>query len=151
MSRNSFPKTGAKSEVSVTATGFQPTTTYFVDENSTNWPNWPNDWAKLCVLIFRMYLTVGSCHVKYALQSESTLSSCLNVKEILARKIRKIWSLSDCNWTRTQNHLVCKRTLNHSAKLTKWLSWVVSIYLYDVSDCIFFSCHVRVSVWIHTL
>ena len=25
----------------------------------------------------------------------------------------------DCNWTRTQNHLVLKRTLNHSAK---WLS-----------------------------
>ena len=29
------------------------------------------------------------------------------------------WSLSDWNWTRTQNHLVCNRTLNH---LTKWLS-----------------------------
>ena len=32
--------------------------------------------------------------------------------------------LSDCNWTRTQNHLVRKRTLNHLAKLTyqlgKW-------------------------------
>ena len=26
---------------------------------------------------------------------------------------------SDCNWTRTQNHLVLKRTLNH---LAKWLS-----------------------------
>ena len=26
---------------------------------------------------------------------------------------------NDCNWTRTQNHLVCKRTLNHLAKLTK--------------------------------
>ena len=32
---------------------------------------------------------------------------------------------SDCNWTRTQNHLVLKRTLNHLAKLAslaKWLS-----------------------------
>ena len=26
---------------------------------------------------------------------------------------------SDCNWTRTQNHLVLKRTLNHLAKLAK--------------------------------
>ena len=26
---------------------------------------------------------------------------------------------SDCNWTRTQNHLVPKRTLNHLAKLVK--------------------------------
>ena len=28
--------------------------------------------------------------------------------------------LSDCNWTRSQNHLVCKRTLNH---LANWLSF----------------------------
>ena len=27
--------------------------------------------------------------------------------------------LLDCNWTRTQNHLVCKRTLNHLAKLVE--------------------------------
>ena len=27
--------------------------------------------------------------------------------------------LSDCNWTRTQNHLVYKRTINHLAKLAK--------------------------------
>ena len=37
-------------------------------------------------------------------------------------KMRKIIALhlqSDCNWTRTQNHLVLERTLNH---LAKWLS-----------------------------
>ena len=33
-----------------------------------------------------------------------------------------LWSLSDCNWTWTHNHLVHKRTLNHSTKLAKWLS-----------------------------
>ena len=27
--------------------------------------------------------------------------------------------ISDCNWTRTQNHLVRKRTLNDLTKLTK--------------------------------
>ena len=27
----------------------------------------------------------------------------------------------DCNWTRTQNHLVLKRTLNQMASLAKWL------------------------------
>ena len=43
----------------------------------------------------------------------SKLYSCLNVKELLARSRHKIWTLSDCNWTRTQNHLVCKGTLNH--------------------------------------
>ena len=34
------------------------------------------------------------------------------------------------NWTRTHNHLVHKRTLNHLAKLARWLSCVVSTYLY---------------------
>ena len=29
---------------------------------------------------------------------------------------------SDCSWTRTQNHLVLKQTLNHLAKLANWLS-----------------------------
>ena len=63
----------------------------------------------------------------------------------------KFWNLSDCNWTRTHNHLVHKRTLNHLAKLAKWLSCVVSTYLYGAIDCMFLSCHVRVSEWIHTL
>ena len=70
-------------------------------------------------------VTVCSCHVTYACQSESILYSCLNAKELLARNRHEIWSLSDCNCTRTQNHLVHKRTLNHLAKLTslaKWLS-----------------------------
>ena len=34
-------------------------------------------------------LTVCSCHVTYAFQSESTLCSCLNVKELLARSRRE--------------------------------------------------------------
>ena len=68
----------------------------------------PVEWRKF-------FLTVCSCHVTYAFQSESTLCSCLNVKELLARKRRKIWSLSDCNWAQTHNHLVRKWTLNHFA------------------------------------
>ena len=96
-------------------------------------------------------MTVCSFHVTYAFQSESTLYICLNVKELLAPSRREIWSLSDCNWTRTHNHLVHKRTLNHLAKLAKWLSCVMSTYLYGAFDCAFLSCHVRVSEWIHTL
>ena len=34
--------------------------------------------------------TVCSCHVTYAFESESTLYSCLNVKELLARSRREI-------------------------------------------------------------
>ena len=73
-------------------------------------------------------MTVCSYYVTYAFQSESTLYSCLNVRELLARRRREIWSLSDCNWTRTHNYLVHKRTLSHLAKLAsfaslaKWLS-----------------------------
>ena len=58
--------------------------------------------------------------------------------------------LNDCNWTRTKNHLVHKRIL-HLAKLVKWLSCVLSTHLYSAFDCMFLSCHVRVSEWIHTL
>ena len=78
-------------------------------------------------------LAVCSCHVTYTFQSESTLYSCLNVKELVARSRWEIWCLSDCNLTRTQNHLVRKRTLNHLANwpndLTKWLSqlWMTSL------------------------
>ena len=59
--------------------------------------------------------------------------------------------LTDCNWTRAHNDLVHKRTHNHLAKPAKWLSCFVSTYLYGVFDCMFLSCHVRVSEWIHTL
>ena len=58
--------------------------------------------------------------------------------------------LSDCNWTRTDNHLVRKTTLTPLAKLTKWLSCVVSTYPYDAFDCMFLSCHVGLSEWIYT-
>ena len=83
------------------------------------------NWAIYCK--FRI-MTVCSCHVTYAFQNESTLYSCLDVKEVLAWSRREIWRLSDCNWTQTQNHLVRKQTFNHLAKLsvrlrTKWF-WV---------------------------
>ena len=89
--------------------------------------------------------------VTYAFQSESPLYICLNVNELLVRNRSNVWSLSDCNGNRTHNHLVRQWTLNHLAKLSKWLSCVVSTYLYGAFDCVFLSCHIRVSKWIHTL
>ena len=68
------------------------------------------------------------------LKKTNYLYSCLNVKELLARN-SEIRSLSDCNWTRTQKHLVRKRTLNHLAKLSNWLSCALSTYLYGAFDC----------------
>ena len=72
-----------------------------------------------------MFLCFDHDRVTCAFQSESTLYSCLNVKELLVRSRREISSVSDCNWTRSHNHLVNKKTLNHLAKLAslaKWLS-----------------------------
>ena len=98
-----------------------------------------------------MYLSVCCYHVTYPIQSESILYTYLIVKERLARNRLDIWSLSDYNETRFHNHLVCKRTLSHLAKLTKWLRWVVSTYLYGAFDCILLSCHLYISEWIHSL
>ena len=73
----------------------------------------------LCSVNFFRILTVCSYHVRYTFQSESTLYSCLNVKELLGRNRREIRSLGDCNGTRTNNHLVYKRKVNHLVKLVK--------------------------------
>ena len=110
------------------ATGLEPIITQFINKHSTTYPNWPNDWAVLWVLICTVHLIVCSYHVTYAFQSESTLYSCRNVKEFLPWKRRDIWSLIDCNGTRTHSHLVHKRTLNHLAKLAKWSSCAVSAF-----------------------
>ena len=59
--------------------------------------------------------------------SESTLYSCLNVKEFFAWDRRDIWSLSDSNGIPTQIHLVRKRTKKYLAKLANDSSvlWVL--------------------------
>ena len=49
----------------------------------------------LSVLICTVYLTLCYYHVTYAPQSESTLYSCLTVKELLAGNRSSIWNLSD--------------------------------------------------------
>ena len=82
-----------------------------------------------CECLYIRWIWLYYYHVTYAFQSESTLYSCLNVKELLARNRGDIWRLSDSNGIRTHSHLVCKRTLTSLGKLlriplrTKWL-WV---------------------------
>ena len=82
--------------------------------------------------VVTLHLTVCSRHVTYAFQRESILYSCLNVNEFPAQSRRKIWSLSDCNWTRTHNLLVHKRTVIHLAKLECSLSARLWIKLFSV-------------------
>ena len=96
-------------------------------------------WNFFIVKFFKInqFITIGS-HVTYRFHSESTLYSCLNDTEFLAQNKCKIWSLSDCNWTRIHNHLVCKQTLKHLAKL----------FVYELSGCVFeFSC--SQSIYMH--
>ena len=50
----------------------------------------PSEENKIINYNQREKLTVCSYHVTYAFQSESTLYSCLNVKELLARNRREI-------------------------------------------------------------
>ena len=54
----------------------------------------------LWVLIYTVHSTVCYYHVTYEFQSEHTLYSVLNVKEMLVQNRRNIWSLSDSNGNR---------------------------------------------------
>ena len=76
---------------------------------------------------------------------------CLNMNQPLAGSKRHIWSLSDSKEVRTYQDIVRNCTLNHLAKLAKWMSCVVSTYLYSAFDCMLLLCHVRVWEWIGTL
>ena len=67
------------------------------------------------------------------------ICSCLSAKEFLARNKFDIWKLSGCNETRTHNHLVCKRTLSHLAKLARLLSLFNSKYLLCMQCCNLYS------------
>ena len=87
-----------------------------------------------------VHLTVCYYHVRYAFSTELTLRSYLNVKELLVRNRPYNWSLIDSNRIQTHNYLVRKQTLNHLAKLDKFLSCFVSSYLYGEFDCILLLC-----------
>ena len=73
-----------------------------------------------------------SCHDLF--QSELTLYSCLNVKELLDSRTRT-------HGIRSHNHLINEYS-NHLTKLAKLLSCVVSTYLYGAFDCMLLSCRV---------
>ena len=60
-------------------------------------------------------LCLSYYHITSAFLSESVLCNCLNVSEPLVL-IRPV--------IRTHNHLVSKRTLNHSAKLARVVEWL---------------------------
>ena len=79
---------------------------------------------------------------------------------------KRFWSLSGCNWTRTHNHLVQKRTLNHLAKehavkiLQAWylygltFTWINfaegNNYLYMYRDiCVYVYTYIYTYIYLH--
>ena len=77
----------------------------------------------------------GSCNVlseKVCVPKETkdinvTAFNMITNKNGAKKMAKHISSLSDCNGTKIPNHLVCKQTLNHLAKLAKWtVLWVLT-------------------------
>ena len=85
---------------------------------------------------------IKKCHIlRSTIDETQNFSGWKYLKVIYFSKIRCrhiVW------WN---NYLVCKRTLNHLAKLARWFSCVVSTYLYGAFGCMFLSWHVLVSEW----
>ena len=57
------------------------------------------------------------CVIKQKVMFENYKDCLFNNKTIYRSQERFKSSCHDCNWTRTQNHLVLKQTLNHLAKM----------------------------------
>ena len=76
--------------------------------NHSNLIHWFHYW---CYWYYNDVTMKKRQNSEHALQSESTLHSWLNVKELLVQNRHDIWSLSDSNEIRNHNHEVRKGKL----------------------------------------
>ena len=68
----------------------------------------------ILIIILMIFDTMeSSLPSTYTFQSESTLYSRLNLKELFVWIRCDIWSLSNSNGIQTHNHLVCNQALDH--------------------------------------
>ena len=74
----------------------------------------------------RLYVLI-MLHTRFRVNPYSAVA-WMSRNSLLETDASDIWSLSDCNGIRIYNHLVCKRTLNHLAKLAIWLNGWVFVY-----------------------
>ena len=82
-------------------------------------------------------MSVGYYHVTYAFQSESTLYSCLNVKELLARNRREIWNFLDiqatieCGFTlkRVRDKIITYSQMHRTDKYSQHSSIIWPVWL----------------------
>ena len=91
---------------------------------------------ELCwVLICTVHLTVCSCHVTNAFQSESTLYSSLNVKELFAQNRREI-GIIECGFTLKRIHDMTRTysIAQHFEILHCWFKYKGFLYKLTNSD-----------------
>ena len=105
----------------------------------------------LCVRCIWLYVRITSLAVLRVNPDSTLLWMFPKYQVIPYSKQAPIWGFSVCSSTQTHNHLIHKPRLNLLAKPAKWLSCAVNTYLYGALDCIFLSCHVGVSIWMHTV
>ena len=75
-----------------------------------------------------MFLT---CHIPVFIINPHSIVARMSRISLLEAGANLNLSDCNCNWTRTHNHLVHKRTLNHLAKL----AWVLSVRLNELIGC----------------
>ena len=83
-----------------------------------------------CCYMLLLYVVVTCCCYMFLLTLNRFHTLLFSLLLIFIMRTKWSLGLRDWNGTRTHNDLVRKRTLNHLAKLAKWLSCVVSTYLY---------------------
>ena len=115
---------------------------------------WKYSQLKKCFWIKKIFLLCKKTFLLYVLTMSPTcfrvnpLYSCLNIKELLVRSRREIWSLSDCNWTRTHNHLA--QPLASSAKCSSvrlWTKWLWARVQLQSLKTKRVSCWLWLSLW----
>ena len=114
-----------------------------------NYPNWPNDPAVLWVLICMVLLTyvIIMSRIRFRANLNSIVTWMSRNALVKTGTLYEV----DNKEIRTHNPLIHKWTLDHLAKLVKWLTCVVSTYLYGAFDCMLLTCHVRISELMYTL
>ena len=109
----------------VTATGLEPTTTYFINEHSAIQPNWPND--ELCCEYLSVHVSVCCYHVTYALHRESTLYGW----RVIPHSIIHIQATIECGFTLKHVRDMIKKTLHMHPTLVPQIETVL-IYFYFI-------------------
>ena len=97
---------------------------------------------KMFYVLHNLFTTIISMYVlimSHTLFRVNPHYICLNVKELVAQSKRKIWSL------------VHERTLNHLAKMAKWLSCVVSTYQINTHNKVSLAKWLSVCLWTNWL